>query len=175
MPLPSFSREVPKIPKASEGLFKFSIALLVIVVLAYGVFWFFGTQADKDKASFVKQNDDLKIEIDPLKTEVQTYGQKIEAFNLIFQNHIYNSNFFSFFESITHPKVWFSKFSLTARDGKISISGNTDDFESMGQQLMLYGENESVKSLNLSNISFGKDGREFNFTLLVDPKIFKKQ
>jgi hypothetical protein len=76
-------------------------------------------------------------------------------------------------EGKTHPKVFFTQFSLDSRGSKMVVSGQTESFVDLGQQILILAGEPEIKTLELSQIGINKDGKvEFSFNLSVDPKVF---
>ncbi len=109
-----------------------------------------------------------------LETQVLLNKQKIDDFSKIFANHQRTSNFFKFLEENSHPKVRFNKLELSSQDSQAVISGETSNFENLGQQMVIFQNQELVKTVGVSDLVLNKEGRvNFTFTLSLDPKIFK--
>lgn len=102
------------------------------------------------------------------------YQQKIKDFNALLNAHKLPVNFFNFLEENTHPKVWFSRFNLDLEKNLLDFSGYADNFEVLGQQTLIFKNQNFIKDINLPKVSLGKDGKvRFDLQLTIDPKIFK--
>lgn len=178
------------IPKPTEktpflaNIFLFvSIALLLAVVLAYFVLSAFVKETNQ---TIQRLEEDMAREKTPqnlaLKEEVLDYQKKIEDFSFLFNAHEAGSSVFSYLESISHPKVWFSSFSLSS-DGvehDVVVGGEADSFQSLGQQLLIFKKEELIQDVTLSGVSFAREKEtaiqevpvNFTFSLLLSSEIF---
>jgi len=99
-----------------------------------------------------------------LEKEILNYEKKIEDFSSLAPYHLESSNFFNLLEETTHPKVWFSKINFDTEKGKVSFSGVTQSFESLGQQMLIFKAKSSISEVSLEKVSIDKTGR-INFDL----------
>jgi hypothetical protein len=172
------------IPRQREGsavfvniLFYFSLILLIASIASYFIL-------DNLQQKTVKTIESLDAELAiadaspeaATKKIIQDYEKKINDFSFLLAAHKYNSQVFPLIESLTHPKVVFSNFSQDSDKRTIVLSGVTDSFQTLGQQLFIFKNGEFIEEVKLSNIAFKEDGRiSFGFDLVLDPKIFIKQ
>lgn len=109
-----------------------------------------------------------------LEKELKAYQKKIEDFSFLLSRHQKTSKIFSFFESTSHPKIWFASFNSDFRRHQATVSGFTESFKTLGQQLLVFKKHPSVEKVELTRISIGERGKiRFTFNLLFSPKIFK--
>ena len=99
-----------------------------------------------------------------LEKEILNYEKKIKDFSSLAPYHLESSNFFNLLEETTHPKVWFSKINFDTEKGKVSFSGVTQSFESLGQQMLIFKAKSSISEVSLEKVSIDKTGR-INFDL----------
>ena len=165
-------KAVVKKPSAVNYLYYFAVAFLI------GSFFIWFTLNQMVKSSNValekieKSLAEEKTAKKTLEDEVLSYKEKLDDFSLIFNSHKMNTRFFEFLESITHPKVFFSNFSLDSSKTKASFSGKTDSFKSLGQQILILKEQKNIKELVLSKVSLGKEGGiEFSIDFYFDPEV----
>ena len=79
-----------------------------------------------------------------------------------------SAEFFNNFESLIHPRVWFTSFDLNPAETKAVVSGKTANFQTLEQQLIfLKSQKDLIISIDLSKVSFGKNG-EVDFDLIVN-------
>lgn len=168
-------KPAPKLPLWQNLLLYFAIALFLLSLSSY-----FILSSSLKKASQELQNleETLAKEKTPaeiaLETEILGYQRKIKDFAELLKEHKNPSKFFEFLEGICHPKVWFSKISLSPEDSQAEVSGEAETFQVLGQQLLILKNQVLIRNLNLSKIAIGKEGKVnfiLNFTL--DPAIFK--
>ncbi|MFH1401513.1 MAG: hypothetical protein ABIG40_00945 [Parcubacteria group bacterium] len=169
---------IPKQQDKSLSLEKillyFSLILLAVILAGYFILNNFQQKTEKD----IQLLDEKLAAADAspeavLEKEVLSYQKKIDDFSSLLASHKYNSQIFPLIESITHPKVVFSDFSLEAGKSSVVLSGITDSFLSLDQQLTIFKNEKLIKEVRVSNISFEEDGRiSFNFDFVLDPQIF---
>jgi hypothetical protein len=167
-------KEAAKLPLWQNILFYVSIAVLLAVILCYGVFYKLGQKASvtlKERENFYEQSK--TPEILSLESELLDYRNKIDAFSDLISQHKFSSEFFKFVEKITHPKVVFLEMDFDIKNNKVTLFGLTDSFLTLGQQVLIFKQQSLVKGVQLSNIGISKEGKiEFNINLALDAKLF---
>lgn len=165
-----------KVSPSQNILFYFAVGLLLLSIGLYFVLGYF-----VKKSELILQ--DLEETLAREKTEEETilekevfgYQRKVEDFSTLIGQHTYASGFFNFFESLSHPKVWFSKISLNITNHRLIVSGKTDTFLILDQQLLIFQQEELIKETILNKLSIGKEGLvNFTFDLTLNPIIVKK-
>jgi len=170
------------IPKKTEVklavadiLFNLSLILLVILVLSYFALGYFQKKsavALKNIENIISQEE--TSEVGALKKKVFGYQEKIEAVSSLLASHQTSRNFFTRLEDLTLPEVFFSELDLDVGQSRASLSGKTENFESLSQQLSIFRNGEFVKEVNLRKISIGKEGKvEFTIDISFDSQMFK--
>lgn len=122
----------------------------------------------KEQLAREKTPEELKLE----KT-VLTYEQKLKDFSSLIQSRENVLPFFAFLEENTHPAVFFTSFTLNAKERKLSLGGEALDFKTLDQQLTVFKTNAKVASAEVSDIAIGEKGRPaFQLTILrnLEPK-----
>lgn len=170
------------IPKKTEAklpavniLFYLSLILLIIFVLSYFVLGYF----QKKSAKTLQNIEDIisqkeTSEAKALKKKIFGYQEKIEVVASLLTSHQLSRNFFTRLEDLSCPKVFFSNLDLDVGKSQVSLSGQTESFEALGQQLLIFKKGEFIKDVNLTKVSIGKEGEiEFTIELSFDPQIFK--
>jgi len=118
-----------------------------------------------------KTSEEQSLEKDVLKRQRQI---------LVFENLLGQQKFLlpvlNLLGRAVHPQVFFSKVNLTVAENKIWLSGQADNFQVLGEQMLLLRRESLAKELNLSDVSISKEGG-VNFTLeiIFDPLIFQAQ
>lgn len=109
-----------------------------------------------------------------LEKEVLLYRDKVLEFSNLAEQHLEVSKVFGAIEGFCHPKVWFPSFSLDSKKGQLSLSGKTDDFSTLGQQILILKGEESITGYFLKEAAIDNEGR-IDFTLLINlsPEILK--
>jgi len=166
--------KIKKITK--EGLlFYASLGLLVVALLSFA-FLFYYEKKSLDTIS--ELNDSLAQqqtqERKELSKRVFLAKEKIESFSVLINDHRKSSNAFSLLEGNTHPEAYFTNFGLTPDKGAMTLQGETENFETLAQQIMIFREDESVKEINLSGTGMGKEGGvSFFFKILLKLGVLK--
>ena len=170
---------VPRKIKKTSKLYEFSpyivFGLVTAVVLAYIALLYFGNKTSKiswdleEKIAQVGTKDVKAIE-----AQVLLNKQKIDDFSTLFADHQRASNLLKFLEENSHPKIWFNELELSSKDSQAILSGETSNFEILGQQIAIFQSQVFVRIVEISNLSIGKDGKaKFTVLLTLDPKIFQ--
>lgn len=167
-------KEAKKLPLWQNILFYFSIALALSFILGYFVLAHFIEKAEISLQNLEETIEQAKTPQQiALENEVLNYKKKIDDLALLISNHKIGSNFFDFLEKITHPKVFFSEINLDIKNGSLNLEGQTESFEALGQQILIFKEEEKIKNFKLSETRIGKEGRiEFSLRISLDPRIF---
>jgi hypothetical protein len=123
---------------------------------------------------------DLTREMSPekisLEKEILASKNKIDDFSYLIEQHLEVSRIFEIIQKITHPQVLFSKFDLNSRQGALKIFGETQNFETLGQQILILRGEAVINKVNLETVSIGKEGKiNFDLSLFFNPDIFKGQ
>ena len=157
-------------------LFYFAIGLLLLSIGAHFVLGYFVKKSELTLQDLEETLAREKTEEETiLEEEVFGYQRKVEDFSILIGQHTYASKFFNFFESLCHPKVWFSKTSLDITNHRLIVSGKTDTFLILDQQLLIFQEEELIEETILTELSIGREGLvNFTFNLTLNPIIVKK-
>ncbi len=157
-----------------DVVFYFVISLLISTVFCYLIFTL--------KIYLQKKEvKNLDAAIETVGTDIQkdhekivfNYQKKINDYGFLVTDHKFISNVFSFLEKDTLPNVWFSKFSATAKQNQINLSGEADNMDALSRQVAAFEKNEFVKKVSLLGSNIGDLGKvNFNLSLLLDQKIF---
>lgn len=163
-----------KLPPWLNILFYFSLFLFLAILVSFFILGNSLKNYRTELGNLEKAITEQKTpEVLALEQEVSSYQKKIADFSLLFQNHLAPSNLLKFLEEISHPKVWFSQFSLNSSEGQLTLTGYADSFLSVGQQLLTLKEKPLIENFSLPEISISKKGEVvFILNLFLDPKIF---
>jgi Tfp pilus assembly protein PilN len=163
-----------QIPHWQNILLYFGIFLLIGLIIGYFTLNYF---IEKSERKLQQTNEAITKAKSPeriiLEEELKSLRAKIEDFTPLLLNHQKSSNFFDFLEKNTHPKVFFTKLDLDTEGNHVGLSGQTDDFQILGQQLLIFQKTEFLQGLKLSKVEINKEGKvEFTFDLSLNPKLF---
>ncbi len=97
-------------------------------------------------------------QISSLEEKVRLTQKKIIDFSSLIENRVFTSNISQFFEKTVHPKVYFTAFDADIKTATVVLGGKAADFESLGQQLILFKEEGGLNRLEVDNVSLEKEG-----------------
>lgn len=160
---------------AKNILFYLVMGLLVIEISGYFVLDFYQDKSEKEIHQLgVALSEARTEEIKDLERKVLEDKERIDDFASLLDSHKRGSKFFSFLESLCHPRVFFSGINLDVEGDKVSLSGKAESFQVLGQQISILKEQRIINNVYLSELSLGKAG-EVNFSLSfsINPQMFK--
>jgi len=163
-----------KVPSWQSYLLYFIIVLLFCSILGYFALDYLVKKSEQKLQQTEGAIGRAKSpERKTLEDELKSLSAKIDDFTPLLLNHQKSSNFFNFLEENTHPKVFFTKLNLDAKGNLAELSGQTDDFLTLGQQLLIFQKSEFIQNLRLSKVGISKEGKvEFTFNFSLNPKLF---
>ena len=167
-------KKLAKVSAWQNYLLYFIIVLLLSSILGYFGLRYLIKNSDQKLQDLTAEVEKAKSpERKALEDRLNSLSAKIDDFSPLLLNHQKSSNFFNFLEENTHPKVFFTKLNLDTKGNLIELSGQTDDFLTLGQQLLIFQKSEFVQNLKLSKVGISKEGKvEFTFNFSLDPKLF---
>jgi len=123
------------------------------------------------------RSDSLELDqtIKNKEKELSLFQKKIDDFNGLIVNHRNIVNIFEIIERRTMPSMWFDGFSFTpGKDSAVSISGRTNSFFAVEQQIDVFEKDELIKEVELVSSSINQEDGviEFSFRVVFDPKAF---
>lgn len=109
-----------------------------------------------------------------MERAVLKYETETKDYSVLLASHKHSSKFFSFFESLCHPQVWVTSIGLNMEESTVTFFGLTENFQTLGQQLIIFKKEKLIKEVNLTNISMEPDGEvSFTMELSLEPGIFQ--
>ena len=168
-------KPIEKVPNYQKKLFYFSIFLFFSLIVSYFILTSLLQKSETLLSNLTETISREKTsETISLEKENLNYQKKIQNFFPLLENHKFPSRFFEFFEKNTHPRVFFSQISLNSQDLLADLTGQTDSFFTLGQQLSIFEERPEVATLNLTQVSIGRVGKiEFTLNLFFNPNFLK--
>jgi uncharacterized protein (DUF2164 family) len=166
-------KEVQKVSGANIVLY-IVLALFLVFVLSYLGLIFYNQKIEKEISEVTNA---LKRTPDEAALEERVFALKkrIEDVKPLFLQHKLPRSLFEFLEQNTLPKVWFSKVDFDFENSVAKLSGKTDNFEFLGQQIMVFEKKEVIKKVQLSDITLLKEGGiGFNIELNFVPTTFNR-
>lgn len=154
------------------------LGICAVLLIAFLASYFYFDRSIKQISQKIQEKDlaaaPLDNAIKEKEGEITLVKQKIDDFGKLLSEHKKPLNIFGFLERICLPNVWFSNFDFSFGEGGLTVSGETDSFITLEQQLLVLKQDPLVKSVTLSGISMGKEGgANFSFLITFDPQIFK--
>lgn len=171
---------IPKeAPRPAIGLNLLLVCSLLLLVLTAGSYFVFDKLIKENEN--IKQDLEAKInqekttERETLRKEMEKYEQKINDFKFLIDQHLQINPVFEAIEKNTHPQVMFTTFNLAPRQNQLKLTGETNNFAIVGQQIALFQKDETaITQVNLDKISIDKKGRiVFDLSLIFKPDFFK--
>jgi len=165
-------KELPKLPGWLNILFYVLIFLLIVSIASFFIL-------NNSLNNSLKDLEDLESIVIKNKTpkdvsleaEILSYREKIQDFGFISEGHKENTKSLIFLEEVVHPFVWFSSYELIAKESKLLLSGESKNFESIGQQMLVLGEREELNDFRLTSVAINKDGQiDFNLLIYFKPE-----
>ena len=166
-------KEPSKPSKILNILLYFSLILLFFSIISFFILDHFVGKFKKEYILLVQDLEEKEDKIYFLRKELLPYQRKINDFSFVTEQHLESSRFFTAFEKIIHPQVWFFKFNLKMKEKRVILSGQAQNFEVLGQQLYVFRNKEWIEDVGLEAVSMGKKGKiDFNLFLILDPELF---
>ena len=168
-------KPIEKIPSARKKLFYFSIFLFLGLLLGYFILTSLEKKSENTRDNLKEALLKRKTpETSSLEEEILNDEKKIKDFSPLLGKHFITSRIFEFFERSTHPRVFFSGINLNSLKSIAKLSGQTDSFLTLGQQLAIFEKEPLVEKVDISQVSITKEGKiEFFLNFSFNPKIFK--
>jgi hypothetical protein len=169
------------IPKPKRKIPSLEIIFLYLSILIFAftllVFFYFWSQ-EKSKKREISQIEEkilaLKTpEINQKERKVSYYQEKISHFSDLIKDYVFYSKIFPYLEQKTHKQTYFSKMDLDFENSTISLSGESQSFPALAQQLEILKGDPSLK-VQLKEVSLGKEGKvNFKIEINFDKSILK--
>ncbi len=180
----SLNRVLQRIERKDIVQLAFSFVLSVVLGLAaWGGVYLYGGKERQAINEIRTQRAAIEADISTIeknKSALLTYQTKLTAFNNLFKNHLYWTQFFEELEKNTLPNVTYDAISLS-QNYTTSLSAHTTDYASVGKQLIAFQNAKSfvtsveITSANAALSSTGTvSGVNFSIQLSIDPKVVTK-
>ena len=174
------------IPKQKiEKKFQISISeiiyYLVVILLITSFLSYFGLDilAKSSQRKLIELKTDISEQetkkVKALEQEVVLKQKKIHVFTGLLDSHKKTSYLFDFLKKNCHEKVVFSRIELDSQAPQTIVSGIASSFRVLGEQIMIFQEQEFIENAELSKASLGKEGGiDFTLKLYLDSQIFQE-
>ncbi len=171
--------EIAKKSKLKGPLWLYILLIAgVVLVLGLGgsyLYFYLTSKSINQEIDELSQQIKKTPEEKELEDNILAKEKKIEDFKKLLAQHKKVLSVFSFLQEKTHPEVWLSDFDFKPDEAIVSVSAKSENFESVGQQIMTLREEDILKKINLSDLSTSeKGGVVFSLKLEFDPQIFEE-
>jgi len=166
--------------KASSIINKLFLLSLILLIILGGVYAFLKYK-NHSIQSKIKDAENQIVKINSEKdsgTEKYIFDaqKKISDFSKVFKNHKIASNFLAFINESSNKEVKFLELNFNTKTNNVSLRGETENFDTLGKQILNLQKSDLVKGLDMSNISLNKEGKvDFTIIFSLDSKIFKSK
>ncbi len=153
------------------------ISLLLLTISFLISYFYINNSLEKIKKNVQKKDQALIVTPEEKKLEdnVSLAQERINIFSDLINKHYDISKMFNLLENDCLPKVQFSDFRFEKKGNLVSISGITDNFITLGQQVNILRKEPLISKVKISEISENKEKTAVNFTitLTLDQKVFQ--
>ena len=152
-----------------------SILLFLSVLVSYFVLQQFVSLRESELvdqknllgAEFTSAEKALEERVFGLKVQIENFGKVIETR----KNSL---NFFTFLEQNTIPKVFFTKLDLNPQTHEAILLGQSVNFFTLEQQMLVLKSNPAIASVILSDVRLGDEGlAEFRLNIQFNGEVFQ--
>lgn len=166
----------PKIKTiALNILFYFSLFLVLISVSGFFILDYYkGKDSETLKNLEAVLAKEKTSEEAAMEKEISEYRKKINDFSSLIKSRENLANFLPFIESKTHPQVQWTAIDLNLKDFQVSLSGTTENLQTLQQQILIFKNEKLIEDFNMSGFSAKKGEKiNFDFKFSLSPEIFK--
>ncbi|XOB42643.1 MAG: hypothetical protein ACKKMP_01130 [Candidatus Nealsonbacteria bacterium] len=170
---------IPKPVKEADKWQKILIYLLIfLIIVLIGTYFLLNNLEERSKVYVDELEKRLEqgrtAERITLEEENLNYKKKIEAIAPFLEGHVLSSKFFDFLEKRVFPRVFFSKVNLNIQEEKVILSGQTDSFSTLQQQISTLNSEPIIEDLMLTDATLNKEGGiDFSLNIFLNKEIFK--
>jgi len=167
----------PALPFWVNPLIGLSGGILLVMIVLF-VFYYYQALSWNSKSE-AKESDYLALntpENRAIEERVGKISEKLTKFSQAFANHKFSYVFFDFLKSNCHPNVSFSNLSFAPSSGKVALTGQTNNYKSLSEQIIVLKNIKELSSLEVSDIALDKEAKiTFRLSFIIDPSFFKNQ
>jgi len=157
-------RAKEKAPNYVNFLFWFSLILLIVLLFLFFVL-------KMDTSSLLSKKVALEKEITSsygqtgTEKELSQTSNRIKDFSFLMKEHKKPSVLMDFLSSSCHSQVRFKNLQVDLKTNKVVLSGESNGFGSLEEQILGLKKNKKVKGLQVSDVFLNRLGIvEFNLT-----------
>lgn len=155
----------------------FSIIILLVSLSVY--FYFNNIILVQKNAELVNSNNEYnaligRSDIRAKEDQLKLAGKYIGDFKTLFESNPKILGFFTSFQEWTQPEVVFSGFLFDVPSREITMSGSTDGFRNVIQQIAILRIEPTIESYQVSDVNLAENGLvNFNLKLVIKPEVLK--
>jgi hypothetical protein len=111
-----------------------------------------------------------------LENNILSLQRRFSIYRFLLNSQKPINQLFLTLEKNTHPQAFFNKFEYVGKDSRLWLSGKTDNFQTLGQQQLLFQKEAGFAAVNLAQAEIGREGLAgFNFEIFLSEDFFKNQ
>ena len=154
----------------SKGIIGGGLVLL-LAIIAFGAttFWVYRIQGDISDVQNQREVLTVRSRTQDL-SELKIFARRARAIEDVVENHNRFSQLFQELERNTHQRVTLLSFELVADKQSLELRGITSNFESLGEQFMIWRDGAGfVKSVQLNSFEKNSTGQiAFSATININ-------
>lgn len=168
--------EISKRPAVflENAVFYFSFLLLLMVVVGFFYFRSAANRASAEVAAFEAQLVKMKTgDQKELENRIVAARRRLSDFSKIMKDRDSAGVFFSEFENMVFPGVYYSKLNLDFLKKNVSLSGHAKNFSDVGRQgIKFSAAKDMLIAWPFAKITINEDGNvDFDVNLSIDPSV----
>lgn len=165
-------QKIKRVPRERITLYVI-VGVFIAFLLSYFILIFFQNKASQDLAELEKNLARTEQE-NQLEKQLLSTKKLVDDWNLLANEHRLPLAVFELLQKNTLPSVWFSEFKFNLGENLLLLEGQTQNYESLGQQVLIFQEHKLIHNVQLSKVSVGREGEIiFDLQLVFDPIILK--
>jgi type II secretory pathway component PulL len=157
-----------------NATFYLSLLLLAAMAGAFFYFQYLIAQASDELASVSTEAAKTKTgEQKKLEDRVLSTQQELADFSQKLGNRKSSTEFFSNFEALVLPDVYFNNCTVDMNGMSAKLSGHADSFQTLGQQIAMFRSADNIlSSADLQKAVIGDDGGiDFEVGIAINPEM----
>lgn len=148
------------------------VVFLLFFLSCFGLY--FSQKKLKKEISNIEKKLQITAEEQALREAFLNQRNKINDFSVLVSRYQSFGKVLNYLEQSVHPEVKYSSFKFDLEKESLNISGQTESLKTLGQQALIFTNQEFVKNLELISVSTDKDGRiKFELQLILNPEILR--
>jgi len=171
--------EIAPVKKETDLKENLILIFAIIILLVFsGIYFYLNSVFIQKQSDLNTLNNQLSglagSDVKAKEDELAIAGKYIADFKILFENNPKVSGFFSSFSRWTHPKVSYTGFTFDVPTRKVSMSGKTNGFQNIMQQIAILKKETTIESYEISNVNLASDGSvTFNLDVVLKPEVLK--